>query len=295
MMEREPYQPGLVRNESLVQQLKELQKNPRSLVFVSLAELYRAENLPHQALEILEEGLAFHPHLASAILSKARCLFDLRRFGEAAAVCKEILGTNPANIKAHKLQADICIRLGQRRAAIRALTQVVLLYPQDREAVKALEELENLETGTVVSTKRLSRASVDSAPPPGRIDDFQVGSFSESLAAIPFEKSEYPAVVEVVSPLAEEDEGSEPTFATRTIAELYLRQGLKQKAARVLRKILDEDPGNGWARETLQELGSDGIVLPVRKPEMNSRRAALTAQAHVLERLLAQVRLRKSH
>ncbi|MGZ3706566.1 MAG: hypothetical protein ACXWP1_12550, partial [Bdellovibrionota bacterium] len=63
MMEREPYRPGLVRNQNLVQQLKELQKNPRSLVFVTLADNYRAEGLPHQALDILDEGMLFHPGL----------------------------------------------------------------------------------------------------------------------------------------------------------------------------------------------------------------------------------------
>ncbi|MGZ3655450.1 MAG: tetratricopeptide repeat protein, partial [Bdellovibrionota bacterium] len=188
MMEREPYRPGLVRNQNLVQQLKELQKNPRSLVFVTLADNYRAEGLPHQALDILDEGMLFHPGLASALISKARCLFDLRRFAEASSVCRDILAANPANIKAQKLQADIFVRLGQRRAAIRALTKVVSLFPQDREAVKALEELEGLETGVIVPPEKLSRASTDAPPVLGRIDDFQVGSFSESLAAIPSEE-----------------------------------------------------------------------------------------------------------
>jgi hypothetical protein len=53
MPEIEPYKPGLVRNRGLIEQLKEFQRNPRSLVFVSLAESYRAEGLPHQALDIL--------------------------------------------------------------------------------------------------------------------------------------------------------------------------------------------------------------------------------------------------
>ncbi len=300
----EPYRPGLVRNQNLVQQLKELQKNPRSLIFVALAESYRAEGLPHQSLEILEEGLAMHPGLASALFTKARCLFDLRRFAEASNVCRDILRHNPQNIKAQKLLADIFVRLGQRRAAIRALTAVVSLFPQDREAVKALEELENLETGVIVPPERVSRASVDSAPAPlGRIDDFQVGSFGESLAAISMGRSDSPEVMRVAppSPLSEsvssseqEDSGAEPTFATRTIAELYLRQGLKSKALKVLRKILQEEPTNSWARETLQDLGSDGIVLPAQKFQVDSRRAALLAQVRVLERMLAQVRLQKA-
>lgn len=304
MIDREPYRPGLVRNQNLVVQLKELQKNPRSLVFVSLAELYRTEGLPHQAVEILEEGLGYHPGLASALLTKARCLFDLRRFAEASVVCREIVSANPDNIKAHKLLADIFVRLGQRRAAIRSLTRVVSLFPQDREALKALEELENLETGVIVPTERLApRASVDTAPPPGRIGDFQVGSFSESFAAIPAEEKPLrvaPAEIEAplqALPRPEEDldseEGGEPTFATRTIAELYLRQGLRRKAEKVLRKILQEEPGNAWARETLQDLGSSGIVAPAQQPPYQVRRAALKARATALERMLAQVRLSK--
>lgn len=297
MIDREPYRPGLVRNQNLVQQLKELQKNPRSLVFVSLAELYRAEGLPHQALEILEEGLSHHPGLASAALSKARCLFDLRRYAEATVVCREILRSNPDNIKAHKLLADLFVRLGQRKAAIRALTRVVTLFPQDSEAVRALEELESLETGVIVPPGRLApRASVDSPPrPAGRISDFQVGSVSESLAAIPREDEPEAAPRELAArpEPADDDDGVEPTFATRTIAELYLRQGLRAKAAKVLRKILAEEPANEWARETLQDLGSDGIVTPAQQPPYQARRAALKARASALERMLAQVRLRK--
>jgi tetratricopeptide (TPR) repeat protein len=304
MIEREPYRPGLVRNEKLVKQLKELQKNPRSLVFVSLAEQYRSEGLPLQALEILDEGLAYHPGLASAVLSRARCLFALRRFAEASVVCREILQANPENIKAYRLQADIFVRLGQRKAAIRALTKVVSLYPQDMSAVKALEELENLESRVIVPPERLSRASTDSPPSaPGRISDFQVGSFRDSFAAISQKAPEAaPEVVEMVDaeepvlgaePVGEA-ELAEPTFATRTIAELYLRQGLKRKAAKVLRKILEEEPDNAWARETLQDLGSDGIVLPAQRPQIAKQRSALTQRAKMLERMLAQVRLRRT-
>jgi tetratricopeptide (TPR) repeat protein len=298
MANQETYRPGLGQNQNLVQQLKELQRNPRSLVFVTLAESYRTERLPHQALDILEESLAFHPGLASALIVKARCLFDLRRFAEASHVCRQILTANPENIKAQKLQADIFVRLGQRRSAIRALTKVVSLFPQDREAVKALEELEGLETKIIAPPERLSRASSDAPPAAlGRIVDFQVGSFSETLASIPEEAPA--AVVEVKTPLARiaeveefEDESPEPTFATRTIAELYLRQGLKAKAMKVLRKILQEDPGHAWARETLQDLGSDGIVPVAQKPPVDSRRTALAARARMLEQMLAQVRLR---
>jgi Tetratricopeptide repeat len=136
----------------------------------------------------------------------------------------------------------------------------------------------------------------------GLIQDFQVGSFREALASVPAEPTEIPSMpadeevsAEVFAEAELEDANEpDPTFATRTIAELYLRQGLTAKARRVLRKILQEDPSHEWARETLQDLGSDGIVPLAQKPPSDSRRAALAARARLLERMLAQVRLRRA-
>lgn len=287
MSDIEQYKPGLGQNQSLVRQLKEFQKNPRSLVFVTLAESYRQQGLPGQALEILEEGMPFHPGLASGLLCRARCKFDMKRYADAQADTRLVLQANPNNIRAQKLEAEIFLRLGQRKAAMRALTKVVTLFPQDVEAARSLEELENLLSGTQFSVNHLSRASVDLPPAPaGKIEEFQVGSFSDSLAAI-----EEQAPVTAALPNAEEAD-EEPTFATRTIAELYLRQGLEGKARRVLRKLLREDPRNAWAREVLQELESDGIVLPV-STKKTQRQEILERKARVLEQLLAQVRFWK--
>lgn len=294
MNEKHSYRPGLARNLPLVQQLKEFQKNPRSLVFVSLAEAYRAEGLCAQALEILEEGLAFHPNLASAVLVRGRCLFDLRRYAEALEVVRGAIAQNPENLKAHKLQAEIYIRLGQRKPAIRSLAKVVMLYPQDVEAVRALEELENLEAKQNVPLAKISRASVDLPPAQGRIEEFQVGSFGDSLAEISRVQPKMPSSsVRVTHNASDIDDGQEPTFATRTIAELYLRQGLKTKASKVLRKILSEDQGNVWARETLQVLESDGIVLPASSGPKPGPSDALAKRASALEQMLARVRLLK--
>lgn len=305
MAEIEPYKPGLVRNQGLLQQLKEFQRNPRSLVFVALADSYRQEGLPHQALEILEEGLAYHPGLASAVIAKARCLFELRRYAEALAETQAAIRTNPQNLKAFKLQAEIYVRLGQRKAAIRALSHVVALYPQDVEAVRSLEQLENLEARQFIPVQNISRASVDTAPAAGKIEDFQVGSIGESLSSIGLEEVKEEPQLEAVQPApmiqaeatpaaaTEEVEEAEPTFATRTIAELYLRQGLKAKAVRVLRKILREDAANQWARETLQELESDEIVLPAKPQQAPKPSSSLQKRAKALEMMLARVRLLK--
>jgi tetratricopeptide (TPR) repeat protein len=286
MSDVEQYKPGLGRNQSLVNQLKEFQRNPRSLVFVALAESYRQQGLPNQALEIIEEGLPHHEGLASAILCRARCLYDVRRYADALNDTRSLLASNPNNVRAYKLEAEIYVRLGQRKAAMRALTRVVSLFPQDVEAIRALEQLENLELKQKIPTQRISRASLDTAPSQGKIEEFQVGNFSESLAAINNEVDQHVEIEE-----SQDHELEEPTFATRTIAELYLRQGLEGKARKVLRKLLREDPRNAWAREVLQELESDGIVLSASNKNVTRLDAALQKKAKFLERLLAQVRL----
>jgi tetratricopeptide (TPR) repeat protein len=287
----EKYRPGLAKNQVLVKQLRDFQENPRSLIFVSLAETYRLEGLPQQSLDILEEGLVFHPSLASALVCRARCLFDLRRYSEALTTLTRVLVDNPQNIKALKVQSEIFLRLGQRKSAMRALTKVIQAFPQDLESVRALEELENLETNQFVPVRHIFQASTDAPPEKlGKIEDFHVENLKTSFTAIEAPKSEGSAKATEIA--YEEVEDSEPTFATRTIAELYLRQGLKHKALAVLRKILKNDSGNVWARETLQNLESDGIVLPENKSRMKGKEA-FGKKAKALEHMLVRVQLLK--
>jgi hypothetical protein len=181
------------------------------------------------------------------------------------------------------------------------------------EAVRSLEQLENLENRQFIPVQNIGRASVDTPPSAGKIEDFQVGSIGESFASLGLEEPEItsaepafavspadspappplPAQLPASRAVVEEADEAEPTFATRTIAELYLRQGLKPKAVRVLRKILREDAANQWARETLQELESDEIVLPAKPQPAPSPSSSLQKRAKALEMMLARVRLMK--
>ena len=249
------------------------------------------EGLPAQSLEILEEGFAFHPGLPSAMLCKARCLFDLKRYSEALKTIDSILNKNAENIRALKLRAEISIRLGQKKAAVLTLRKVVLLFPQDKDALKSLEELSEIESKAAELIPPESRRPADEKL--GEINEFKVEpvrkSFSELIDVpnIPAPKVELQKVKYVEN---DEEPQSEPTFATRTIAELYLRQGLTAKAKKVLRRMISDEPSNKWAREALQELETDGIVLPETK---NSRPIRLEKKAKVLERILAQFRQRR--
>lgn len=303
-----PYRPGLEKNRELVDLLKEFQKNPSSLVFLPLAEAYRKEGLLEQSLEIVEEGLVYHPELPSALLIKARVYMQERKYADALGTIRQILKKNSENIKALKLGAEVCLLLGQRSAAMRYLEKVVVLFPQDVESVRALEELENIESNRKIPIQQITRASSDFvAHEPGRIEDFHVSEMEENMRMMTTEIAAGDFVVEEIevesNPRAVELESArqdaaeyEPTFATRTVAELYLRQGLKAKAVRVIKKMLQVDAANSWAIETLQDLESDGIVptsdLVAKKPALALKtKEKKSPKVATLERLLAKVRL----
>lgn len=68
-------------------------------------------------------------------------------------------------------------------------------------------------------------------------------------------------------------------FATKTVAELYLRQGLKEKAKFVIEAMLKRDPNDAWTKEKLKTL----------KEETTGKRV-LAAQADYLNRALTAIK-----
>jgi tetratricopeptide (TPR) repeat protein len=77
-------------------------------------------------------------------------------------------------------------------------------------------------------------------------------------------------------------------FSSSTLAELYLRQGLVERAVEVYRRVVAEEPGNARARSRLAEL--EGAPPPTGGRA--ARRAALERTIARLEALLAAVRRR---
>jgi hypothetical protein len=77
-------------------------------------------------------------------------------------------------------------------------------------------------------------------------------------------------------------------FSSSTLAELYLRQGLVERAVEVYRRVVAEEPGNARARSRLAELEGPPSPSGARA----ARRAALERTIARLEALLAAVRRR---
>jgi tetratricopeptide (TPR) repeat protein len=111
---------------------------------------------------------------------------------------------------------------------------------------------------------------------------------------------EPPTAVSPPEPLAAEEtvfeeetgpeEATTPPLASSTLAELYYRQGLADRAIDVYRQLLAEEPGNEKVRERLAQIESGGQASVLDPRE--ARRRALERTIAGLEALLAAVRRR---
>ncbi len=94
------------------------QENERSLVFIPLAEFFRAKGLLVEALAICKKGLAFYPQSVTGRLALTRIYLDLDRKDEATSLLEGVLQEVPGQGEAVDLLKKIHLvkRLGGQEA-----------------------------------------------------------------------------------------------------------------------------------------------------------------------------------
>jgi len=114
-----------------------LARDPTSLVFAQLADLYRKVGRSRDAVTLCREGLTRYPHYTTARLILAKACLEEEAFAEAMAELQAVLEVNPKDVQCHRLAAEAHRRAGNLDAAVRHLEAAVGLDPGDRES-KAL-------------------------------------------------------------------------------------------------------------------------------------------------------------
>jgi tetratricopeptide (TPR) repeat protein len=111
-----------------------LAKDPTSLGFAVLADLYRKAGRVDDAIAVCRDGLMRHPHYATARLILAKALMSGQDFTAARTEIDAILRSSPNDVQCHRLAAEVHRRLGRIDDAVRDLERVVSLDPGDRES-----------------------------------------------------------------------------------------------------------------------------------------------------------------
>ena len=118
-----------------------LAKDPTSLAFASLADLYRKAGRTREAIRLCREGLGRFPHYNTARLILAKALLDTGDPEGALAEVKGALEKSSRDAEAHRLASELHRRAGRLDQALGHLRQAVKLDPGDRESRALLEVL----------------------------------------------------------------------------------------------------------------------------------------------------------
>ena len=113
-----------------------LAKDPTSLAFAPLADLYRKAGRNRDAIALCRDGLGRYPHYTTARLILAKAYLSEGNQEGALAELDRVATQSPNDAQAHRLLADLHRRRGDLDRAARHLERVVALDPSDREAVR---------------------------------------------------------------------------------------------------------------------------------------------------------------
>lgn len=241
------------RNPAIESLKQRMARDPLSRVFLQLAEEYRKEGNYEEAIRVCLEGLGRHPAYHTARIALGRTYLECGNLEEARKTLSEVLDLAPENHLAGKLLAEVQRKLGDSTAAVETYRTILRHYPGDREVVALLNDLlKGASSPAAPRPEAPVRAPAAQPPrpvpatapvpvpaPAARPRDPVIEYRSEDLAG--------PAAAGAAP-------GASDALQTNTLAELYLRQGLVDKAMEVYRAMLRVDPGNERARRRLQEL-----------------------------------------
>lgn len=117
-------------------------KEPKSRIFVQLADAYRKNNMVDEALEVLKQGLQYHPNYPLAYLILGKCYFDKRMYAQSKDALEKTIEFDPINIVALRMLAQVCETLKDEACQLKAYKGIVSIDPTDEMARNKLNTLE---------------------------------------------------------------------------------------------------------------------------------------------------------
>ena len=191
-------------------------KDPSSTAFVPLAEAYRQVGLLDDALEATKLGTKMLPHFSPGFSAMGRILGQMGRIDEAMQAYAKALNIDQESQSALVGLARLHLIRGERDQARKILAQAKEFHPDDDKISDMLKALD------------LPR---------------------------PWEQIKQAPALQTPSVTTETilDEQEEP-IPTATLAEIYAKQGLTDKAIKIYNEMLDKNPGNSVIQERILQL-----------------------------------------
>lgn len=115
-----------------------LAKEPKSKVFIPLAEEYGKAGMWEEAVAVLEDGLKIYPGFITAMVALGRAYEQMNQPIKAKAILEEAIKLSPDNLRAHRTLAKLYAAQGAKEAAVRSCGVILSINPHDQEALSLL-------------------------------------------------------------------------------------------------------------------------------------------------------------
>ena len=257
---------------SLETNIKRLQEfywsdaDPDGRGFVALADAYRRQGDSPEALRILRDGLRRHPGISSGHVVKGWIYASQGDASEAEAAFRTALEVDGENVAALRGLGDLLAREGEASEALEVLRRLMTLDPMDGDLPRRVAELEAVVAATGV--EEAPEEETQASPPIWEDPDGVAEELNWSAAALQADQSQVPEPMEATgppggeggTPLTEVSSAGgaigEDALATRTMGDIFLRQGLLDEAEDVFRRLLGRDPEDPGLLGRLEEVAA---------------------------------------
>lgn len=113
----------------------QLAKDPRSKVFMPLAEEYGKVGMWSEAAGVLEDGLKLYPGFITAMVALGRAYDHMGQATKAKAILEESIKLSPENLRAHRTLIKIYQGQGLKESALQSCSVILAINPRDEEAL----------------------------------------------------------------------------------------------------------------------------------------------------------------
>lgn len=199
------------KNTSEIAKLTErISRDPKSKLFVPLAEEYKKSGDIEMAVHVLTEGLKNNPGYVTARSFLGRLLFEMGDMNAARREFEEVIKAVPDNLLAQKKLGDLHVLSGNRTEALKCYKTARSLNPADAEIAALVADLEAGAEGV--------KPEVAPAPEPGVTVEPRTALEQQAVEPVKTEKPGEPAEIacpaEETGPTREEESGSTTPFSS---------------------------------------------------------------------------------
>jgi len=208
---------------------KKFYQESKKNYFFPLANAYREVDRLDDCIKIFRQGLSLFPAYWSARVALGRAFFEK---GDLDLALKELETASihvPENFLLHELLASIYLKKGDLLKAAHYSELVLFVNPHHAEALRMKKEV--LKIGSLNSRKDFSH------------EQEQKSSLKEQKReSLPERPEKQEVETKFVIKKKDEEKKQEEEIITATLAELYISQGLPEKAIEIYQILIKQQP-----------------------------------------------------